>query len=105
VIKIKLFLRIFEKNVENFLSPRKKFGWKIFELFLKIVPLYVSDDADHFKPIKKNSIFSKIFENFLRPRKIFKDKFFELFLKMVPLYVSEDADHFKPIKNFSILAN
>ena len=51
------FSKIFEKIlVQNF-----------FELFLKMVPLYVSEDADHFKPIKKISIFSKIFENFLRP--------------------------------------
>ena len=56
MIKIKIFLRIFEKNVENFLSPRKNFSLKFFEIFLKIVPLYVSDDADHFKPIKSFSI-------------------------------------------------
>ena len=70
-----------------------------------MVPLYVSEDADHFRPINFFSIFSKIFENILRPRKNFGLKIFELFLKMVPLYVSEDADHFKPIKFFSILVN
>ena len=70
-----------------------------------MVPLCVSEDADHFKPIKNFSTFSKIFEIFLRPRKIFKEKIFQLFLKMVPLCVSEDADHFKPIIFFSILVN
>ena len=83
----------------------KKLSREIFKFFEKIVPLYVSEDADHFKPIKIFRFFSKIFENFPRPRKNFGLKIFELFLKMVPLYVSEDADHFKPIKNFSILVN
>jgi len=31
--------------------PRKKFKQNFFELFLKIIPLYVSDDAAHFRPI------------------------------------------------------
>ena len=34
-------------------SPKKNFGPKIIELFLKIIALYVSDHADRFKPIKK----------------------------------------------------
>ena len=45
---------------ENFLSPRKKLKWKIFKVFVKMVPLYVLNAADHFKPKIFFSIFGQL---------------------------------------------
>ena len=46
----KNIFRFFEKKSKFSKSP-KNFNWEIFEFFLKTIPLYVSDDADNFKPI------------------------------------------------------
>ena len=48
-----------------------------------MVPLYVSEDADHFEPIK-NSIFFKIFD----PKKIGSSENFVFREKVVPLFIS-----------------
>ena len=46
----KIFFDFLKKNSKFSKSP-KNFNWEIFEFFLKTIPLYVSDDADNFKPI------------------------------------------------------
>ncbi len=67
-----------------------------------MVPLYVLNDADHFKPKKCFSIFENFLKIFSSLRKKSRWEIFEVFLKMVPLYVLNDADHFKPKIIFSI---
>ena len=74
---------------------------EIFEVFVKMVQLYVLNDADHFKLKKLFSIFEKFLKIF-SPRKKLKWKIFKVFVKMVPLYVLNAADHFKPKIFFSI---